>query len=147
MTKTAGEWITEGNWQAVEDGFNNMPFVKRFGVVVSLADPDCPRITLEKVEDYHLGGIGQNFINGAITSGVIDLAIGLTGLRHAPKGYFATSSLHIDLNKPVEHTGFYATARTTQQIGKNLFSEATVFSLDGEPRVHATGVVRVGIRR
>ena len=40
MANTTGDFIAEGNWQAVEDSFNNMPFVKRLGIVVSLADPD-----------------------------------------------------------------------------------------------------------
>ena len=81
-----------------------------------------------------------------MTSGVIDIVLGLTGLPYADMGYFATRNLHIDLTLPVEKEGFYVLARETSRIGKNLFAEATVFNLGGEPRVHATGVVRIGIR-
>ena len=86
-------------------------------------------------------------MNGAVTASVIDIALGLTGLRFANMGYFATRNLHIDLTLPVEKQGFYVTARSTSRIGKNLFAEATVFNPAGEPRVHATGVVRIGIKR
>jgi acyl-coenzyme A thioesterase PaaI-like protein len=119
--------------------------VKRLGVVVDLSNPEEPRCDMRDIEDYHLGGIGQDFVNGAVTSSVIDIALGLTGIRFADMGYFATRNLHIDLTLPVEKHGFYVTARSTSRIGKNLFAEATVFNLEGEPRVHATGVVRIGI--
>lgn len=137
--------VESGNWRAVQDRFNDQEFVKRLGVVVDLSNPDEPRCDMTSIEAYHLGGIGQDFVNGAVTASVIDIALGLTGIRFAPMGYFATRNLHIDLTLPVERDGFYVTARSTSRIGKNLFAEATVFSLRGDPRVHATGVVRIGI--
>lgn len=142
-----GECVQREDWAAVEAHFNDMAFVRLLGVRVSLADPDRPRCDVTRIEPFHLGGIGQDFVNGAITSAVIDLALGLAGLRFAHLGYFATRNLHIDLTLPVEKHGFYVTSRATSRIGKNLFAEATVFNLDDEPRVHATGVVRVGIRK
>jgi acyl-coenzyme A thioesterase PaaI-like protein len=116
-----------------------MEFVRLLGMRVSLDDPERPRCSLDTIESLHLGGIGQDFVNGAITSAALDLALGLTGVRYASMGYFATRNLHIDLTLPVEKEGFYISSRETSRIGKNLFCEATVFNLNGEPRVHATG--------
>jgi acyl-coenzyme A thioesterase PaaI-like protein len=146
MEESIGDLVARGAWEAVQDRFNGMEFVQRLGVTVDLTNPDQPRCDVAQVESYHLGGIGQDFVNGAVTSGVIDIALGLTGMRFAHMGFFATRNLHIDLTLPVEKEGFYVTARSTSRIGKNLFAEATVFNLAGEPRVHATGVVRIGIR-
>ena len=139
------ELVERGDWTALQERFNAQEFVKRLGVVVDLSDPDAPRCDMPNIESYHLGGIGQDFVNGAVTASVIDIALGLTGIRYAHMGYFATRNLHIDLTLPVEKAGFYVTARSTSRIGKNLFAEATVFNPAGEPRVHATGVVRIGI--
>lgn len=146
MSTSMGELVREGNWLGVEALFNEMEFVRRLGLVVDLSDPEKPRGDVRTIESYHLGGIGQDFVNGAVTSGVIDIVLGLTGLPFAEMGYFATRNLQIDLTLPVEKEGFYVTARATSRIGKNLFAEATVFNPNGEPRVHATGVVRIGIR-
>lgn len=146
MDKRIGEWITNGDWQAVQESFNAQEFMQRLGVSVDLSDPEHPRCSVEHVESYHLGGIGQDFVNGAVISAVLDIAIGLTGMRFAKHGYFATRSLQIDLALPVEKHGFYVVSRSTSQIGRNLFAEARVFNPAGEARVHATGVVRIGIK-
>lgn len=147
MTNPMAGMLEREDWDGIAGHFNNLGFVRLLGVDVSLADPDRPRCDVSEIKPFHLGGIGQDFVNGAITSAVIDLAIGLTGLRFAHMGYFATRNLQIDLTLPVEKDGFYVTSRCTSRIGKNVFAEATVFNLKGEPRVHATGVVRVGIRK
>jgi acyl-coenzyme A thioesterase PaaI-like protein len=147
MEESMGVLVERGDWPEVQNRFNSQEFVKHLGIAVDLSNPDEPRCDMRNIESYHLGGIGQDFVNGAVTASVIDIALGLTGIRFAPMGYFATRNLHIDLTLPVEKHGFYVTARSTSRIGKNLFAEATVFNLAGEPRVHATGVVRIGIGR
>jgi len=147
MSESMGALVERGDWLAVQERFSAQEFVKHLGIAVDLSNPDEPRCDMHNIESYHLGGIGQDFVNGAVTASVIDIALGLTGIRFAHMGYFATRNLHIDLTLPVEKDGFYVTARSTSRIGKNLFAEATVFNLAGEPRVHATGVVRIGIGR
>lgn len=139
--------VENEDWAGIAGHFNKLEFVRLLGIRVNLDDPDRPRCSVDSIQPFHLGGIGQDFVNGAITSAVLDLALGLTGVRFASLGYFATRNLHIDLTLPVEKEGFYVSSRQTSRIGKNLFCEATVFNLRGEPRVHATGVVRIGIRQ
>ncbi len=147
MDYPVAQALEQEDWTAIAEHFNQLEFVRLLGVRVSLDDPDRPRCDVADIQPFHLGGIGQDFVNGAITSAVIDLALGLTGIRFAHMGYFATRNLQIDLTLPVEKDGFYVTSRLTSRIGKNVFAEATVFNLEDEPRVHATGVVRVGIRK
>lgn len=134
------------NWAGVADIFNGLKLVQHLGVRVCLDDPYEPRCILDEVEPFHLGGIGQDFINGAMTSAVIDLAIGLTAMPYAGEGYFATRNLNIDLTSPIPSDGFYVLAKCNQRIGKQLYSEATVFSPQGDALVYATGVVRLSVR-
>ena len=145
MRDSISELVAAGDWQAAQDQFNAKEFMRWLGISVDLSDPERPRCSLLEPQPFHLGGIGQDYVNGAVISAVLDIALGLTGIRYAPMGYFATRNLHIDLTLPVENDGFYVTGRETSRIGKNLFAEATVFNLDGEPRVHSTGVVRIGL--
>jgi len=44
-----------------------------------LDNPLAPIYTVEKISAFHLGGIGQDFINGVIISAVLELSLGLTG--------------------------------------------------------------------
>ena len=105
MKESMDVLVERGDWQAVQERFNEQEFMRHLGIVVDLGNPDEPRCEMPEIASYHLGGIGQDFVNGAVT------------------------------------------ARSTSRIGKNLFAEATVFNPAGEPRVHATGVVRIGIKR
>ena len=145
MKNPLAELTEIGHWDDVAEHFNQLGFVKQLGVKVSFDGPDKPRCELRDVRDHHLGGIGQDYINGAVTSAVIDLALGLTAVSNASLGFFATKNIHIDLAKPVERDGFYVLGQADQRIGKNVYCEATVYNWQHEPRVYATGLVRVGI--
>lgn len=138
-------YLTTNNWKQIEAHFNKSEFINQFGMTISLDDPKTPRCIIEKISAFHLGGIGQDFINGAIISAVLDLSLGLTGLRYAGKGNFATTNLNIDIAKPVKNGPFYAIAKCNHEIGKVVFSEATLYDCDDVPCVYATGKIRTGI--
>ncbi len=137
--------LADNNWGEIEAHFNNSEFTKHMGITISLFDPLTPKCMIKKISAFHLGGIGQDFINGAIISAVLDLALGLTGLQHANKGNFATTNLNIDIAKAVQNGQFYALSKCNHTIGKDLFSEATIYDCNDLPCVYATGKIRVGI--
>ncbi|MFK7904452.1 MAG: hypothetical protein AB8B69_04970, partial [Chitinophagales bacterium] len=72
--------IKNGNWKKIEAHFNNSPQLLHMGIAIQLEDLDKPVCGIEKVETHHLGGIGQDYVNGGVISAVFDLSIGLTGL-------------------------------------------------------------------
>ncbi len=125
--------------------FNASEFSQRFGFNVTLNDSELPRCEISDIEAFHLGGIGQDFINGAVISAMLDFALGLTGLKYAELGDFATSHLNIDIARPIEKGRFYVLAKTNKQIANKVFSEATIFNYRDEPCVYATGSLRVAI--
>ncbi len=146
---TTSELVTKhlatNNWQQIEEYFNKTDFINHLGITISLDDPQNPRCIIKKISSIHLGGIGQDFINGAIISAVLDLALGLTGLQYAGEGNFATTSLNIDITKPVKNGPFYAISKCNHKIGKILFSEATIYDCDDNPCVYATGKIRTAL--
>jgi acyl-coenzyme A thioesterase PaaI-like protein len=104
-----------------------------------------PQCAISEIKPFHLGGIGQEFVNGAIMSAMLDFALGLTGLKYATLGSFATCTLNIDIARPIEKGRFYAIAKGNRKIGKKVYSEATIFNAQDEPCVYATGILKVGI--
>ena len=115
------------------------------GLAVSLADPDQPRCAIEKCQPFHLGGVGQSFVNGAVIAAMFDFVIGLSALKFTHLGNFATTSVNIKLVKPVEPQDVYAKARCTQQIGSRLFVEAVLVNDEDQVCCYATGEIRIGI--
>jgi len=144
------EWIAsrvdEGDWIAVERYFNEAPFCQHMGLEVSLEEPARPKCMISEDMPCHRGGVGQNFINGAIIAAMFDFVIGLTALSYASQGNFATTNVNIRLLKPVESGGVYAIAECSRAIGRRLFVEATLLNGKNEPCCYARGEIRVAIR-
>ncbi len=133
------------NWNEIERFFNSSDFSKHMGITVILDELENPKCEIANIKPFHLGGIGQNYINGAIISAMFDLVIGLTGLKYSSSGNFATSNINIQLLKPVENDYFYATAKCNRKIGRRVFSESTLFNVKNEPCAYATGEIRIGL--
>ena len=135
-----------GHWQAVAEGFSGQGPSKLLDITVDLSDLTAPRCEILQTSTLHLGGLGQHYVNGMVTSALLDLSIGITGLNYVQEGFFATSSININFQKPLESGHVYAVSRCRQREGKNLLVDATVYNGSGEPRVVASGTVRVGIK-
>ncbi len=135
----------DGKWEDIEAHFNQGAFVQHMGFNVSLKDPQQPKCSIVKPADFHLGGVGQEFVNGAVIAGMFDFVIGLTALRFASLGNFATSNVNISLIRPVKYAGVYATAKCNRQIGRRLLVESVLFDGEDNPCCYANGEIRVGI--
>jgi len=66
-------------WQKFEDILNNSLQFKHVGVKIDLSDPQHPVVFLPEVRPEHLGGLGTEAVNGAVTAFLCDIAIGFTG--------------------------------------------------------------------
>lgn len=152
MTRTTtselvSQYLATGDWKQIEAYFNKSEFICHLGITISLDNPLAPKCTIEKISAFHLGGIGQDFINGAIIAAVLDLSLGLTGLQYSEKGHFATTNLNIDIAKPIKNGRFHAISTCNREIGNAIFSEATIYDCDNAPCVYATGKIRTAIKR
>tara|TARA_R110002073_G_scaffold262024_1_gene424943 strand:- start:228 stop:686 length:459 start_codon:yes stop_codon:yes gene_type:complete len=147
FSKVMAQHIADGNWREIERFFNQSELTRHLGVNVDLLDPALPKCEVKTVHNYHLGGIGQDYINGAVIAAMYDLAIGLTALPYAAEGNFATTNVNMRLLKPVENGRFYMVSRIHQRIGNRVFAEATLYNFNDEPRGHANGEISVGLTR
>tara|TARA_R110001599_G_scaffold9374_1_gene46315 strand:- start:1035 stop:1490 length:456 start_codon:yes stop_codon:yes gene_type:complete len=145
FSKSISNHVHDGNWGEIENIFNNTEFAKHLGINVNLDEPSKPKCEINDIKAFHLGGVGQDYVNGAVISGVFDLVIGLTALQYSSRGNFATSNVNIRFLKPVEKNRFYTIAKINSIIGNRVFSEATLFNCKGEPCGYANGEIRVGI--
>ena len=149
-TKMPGNMVNHlvnEDWEKVAEHLSKTEFAAHLGIRVILDNPDLPKCEISDIQPFHLGGIGQEFVNGAIISAILDFTLGLTGLKYSKMGNFATRSLNIDIARPIGNDRFYVIAKCNRKIANNVFSEATVFDSNDEPCVYATGMLRVGITK
>ena len=139
--------INQEKWEAIETYFNNSQQLKHFGITINLNDISRPKCEINEIQPYHLGGIGQDFINGGIISAVVDLSVGLTGLTFLGNGNLATSRLSLNLKKPIINKRFYAVSMIEKRTGNKVFSQATLYNYKNEPCVFATGIVQINLER
>ena len=137
--------IEDNDWASIETYFNDTPFAQHMALDVRLDDPSRPKCMLRENQPFHTGGVGQDFVNGAVIAAIFDFVVGLTALPHASEGNFATTNVNVKFIKPVEQDGLYAVAECTRQIGQKLFVESTLYNGQGDPCCFANGEVRVGI--
>lgn len=146
FSKSISQHVNDGNWDEIENFFNNSDLARHLGINVVLDDPARPKCEVSDIKALHLGGVGEDYINGVIISGVFDLVIGLTALEFSSRGNFATSSVNIRFIKPVENNRFYAIAKISSILGNRVFSDATLFNYKGECCAYANGEIRIGIK-
>lgn len=138
--------VEEDDWKSIERHFNEGPFSQHMGLQAVLDDPAHPRCLIAEDLPFHLGGVGQQFVNGAVISSMFDFVIGLTALKYAAQGNFATTNVNIKFLKAVESGGVYAVAACSREIGRRLFVESTLYNGKDEPCCFATGEVRIAIQ-
>lgn len=137
--------VEAGDWKSIETHFNSSPFTRHMGLSISLDDPSTPKCMIIDAQPFQTGGVGQDFVNGAIIAAMFDFTIGLTALPYASQGNFATTNVNVKFIKPVEQNGVYVTATCTRKIDKKLFVEATLFNRRNDACCHANGEIRVAI--
>jgi acyl-coenzyme A thioesterase PaaI-like protein len=143
---TITDLVNQKNWAAIEGYFNQSQQLKHFGISIDLSDINQPKCAIKTIEPYHLGGIGQDYVNGAIISAMIDLSIGLTGLNVLKEGHLATSQITINFKKPLSNKPFYALSSVVEVIDNQVFAQSMVYNQDGEICATGIGIVRINLK-
>ncbi len=134
-----------GNFSEIENFFNASAQLKQMHIRVDLSNADEPKVCIDEVLEIHKGGIGTEAVNGAVIALLVDLAIGLLGVRYYAEGMTATSNLNINYVKPLLANKVIVCARETEVIGKRIFGIARVMNENGEVCAYATGSLASGI--
>ncbi|MFQ5747817.1 MAG: PaaI family thioesterase [Gemmatimonadota bacterium] len=123
--------------------WNEHPGMRHLGVQVDLSAPEEVRVYVDPVLPFHRGGMGTEAVNGAIISGVFDLAIGLVGHFHTPGKRSGTAQLHIHFLRPVLGDRFGVVARVVRAGRSLVFAEADLHDEEGRLCGRCDGIVAV----
>ena len=83
--------------------FNQLGFVKQFGIRVELPDAETVLAVIDPLEPMHRGGLQTQAVNGGVLASVFDLGLGLPGLlRSLPDKRTATVQLSMSFMRAVK---------------------------------------------
>ncbi|MBI3220669.1 MAG: PaaI family thioesterase [Bacteroidetes bacterium] len=139
------EVARSGNFAEIEKFFNASAQLKQMHIRIDLSNMSEPQVCIDEVMEVHKGGIGTEAVNGAVIALLVDLAIGLLGIRHYAEGMTATSNFNINYVKPLMANKVVVRAEETEVIGKRIFGIARVMNEKGEVCAYATGSLASGI--
>ena len=126
------------------EGFNEFLRAGHFGARLDLEDETVARLSIDRIEAHHLGGMGTSVVNGMIIAGLFDAALGVAGLVQFPGRRAGTVDLSIKLMRPSRGPiTVYAVA--TKANDRLAFAQSELFS-DGEYCATASGMVAVSGR-
>ncbi len=140
-------FIAKGKTQEFQDFFNQSTQLKSIGATIDISDLEHPAVMIGKIEEIHRGGISGDAVNGGIISMLVDLAIGLLGLKYFEEGLTATHHLSIHFVKPLIATSVRLEAEQTHIIYNRVFGHVKVMNEKGEVCAYASGVLVKGIKK
>jgi acyl-coenzyme A thioesterase PaaI-like protein len=117
--------------------FNSWPSMQHLGFTLQFTQTGASVICITPLSAIHRGGRGQEAVNGAVISGIVDGAIATVGFAHFPENICGTVQLSISILRPVFGSALYAYGIAVKRTKKMVFCEARIF--DSEWRLCATG--------
>ncbi|HWV13866.1 MAG TPA: PaaI family thioesterase [Cellvibrio sp.] len=117
--------------------FTSWPSMQHLGFTLQFTPTGASTIIINPLTAIHRGGRGQEAVNGAIISGIVDGAIATVGFAHFPENICGTVQLSTSILRPVFGSALYAYGIVVKRTKQMVFCEARVF--DSEWRLCATG--------
>lgn len=130
--------------QAYVARFNELDFVKQFGVRVEVPDEETVLAIIDPLKPSHRGGLQSQAVNGGVLASMFDLALGMPGLLRAqPDRRTATVQLSMSFMRALRGERLEARAWIVRGGSGLLFTEAEARDGEGNVCAVASGVVRM----
>lgn len=126
-----------GAIQAFTDQWNRHPAMQHLGARIDLSDPAVPRAHIDALQTFHRGGLGTDAVIGAVTAGMIDLVVGLTGYLHLGGQRVGVAQLAVNFLCPVHGDSLMVEGRPSRVGRRLVYVDARLY--DDQQRLCATG--------
>ena len=126
-------------WQ---DEFNQLPAMVAFGSKLDISDRVVVKAGLPEILPHHLGGLGSDYVNGAVVSGLFDAALGVAGAVQYLGQPAGTVELSIKFIRAIHGPTVTAYAVALKRSDSVCFVEGKLFS-QGRLCALASGMVAV----
>ena len=121
---------------------NSSMLAHTLGARIDFPEGKRVRLRVEEVRPEHRGGFGTEAVNGAVLSGLLDLALGFTPALSDPRRRSATMQLSISFEEPVRGNSLTAEAWATRVGERIVFATGHILDEEGRVCVNCQGLVR-----
>lgn len=127
------------DWAA---NFNLQAAMQAFGARLDISDETLVTVSLNKIEPHHLGGIGSDYVNGAVIAGLFDASLGVAGALQYLGRPAGTVELSLKFIRAIHGPTVTAYAVALKRADSVCFVEGRIFS-QGRLCALASGLVAV----
>ena len=143
MNLDPGSYPSDRERAVLAERWNAHPGMQHMGVRLDLSVPGEVCLEVDPILPFHRGGLGTDAVNGAIISGVFDLATGLSGYLHALGRRVGVAQLNIQFLQPVNGDRFRVIGRP-RRVGRSLiFTSARLLDERDQVCARCEGIVAV----
>ena len=123
--------------------WNAAPGMLHMGARADFSDPGAVRVTIQPLQPVHRGGLGTDAVNGAVITGLCDVALGMVGHFHTMGRRAGTAQLNIQFLRPVLGDGVRAVGRLVRAGTNLVFATVEVEDMNGRVCARCDGIVAV----
>ncbi|MFN8671921.1 MAG: PaaI family thioesterase [Candidatus Sericytochromatia bacterium] len=135
--------LTQEERITIQNNWNNHISLKAMGVRLDLSDDLALKCFIDKVNDFHRGGMGTEAVNGAVLSALFDLTIGLVGYINSNNKRTGTVQMNINFLRPLKGNKVIAEGKLIKKGKSLIFARAEVFDENNELCAFADGISSV----
>ncbi len=120
--------------------FNALPAMVAFGSKLDISDNTVVKVILPEVLPQHLGGLGSDYVNGAVVAGMFDASLGVAGAVQYLGQPAGTVELSVKFIRAIHGPTVTAYAVVLKRSDSVCFVEGNLFS-EGRLCAMASGMV------
>jgi acyl-coenzyme A thioesterase PaaI-like protein len=128
---------------ALAERWTQHPGMQHLGARADFSDPAKARVYIDPLEPHHRGGMGTEAVNGAVTAGLFDVAVGIVGHFHTMGRRAGTAQLAIQFIRPVLGDRIEVEARLVRAGTNLVFVAGEAFDQNRVLCARCDGIVAV----
>ena len=137
------DFMSTSNRDNIAARLNDITALKKLGAMIIFDTAGSAIVSIDRLEEFHTGGLESKAINGLTLMGLLDTAMCAASLhRLGDDARCATVEISVKFIKPVLGTSIRAHGRVISRTNDILFCEAFMIDDRKRIRVIATGVIQ-----
>ena len=136
--------LTQDQLDSATSVWNRSRMIEHMGFHIRFPGDGTVVVALPKIQDFMLGGLGSDAVNGGVLSSMFDFAIGCTAFLNVPLRRNGTVQLSVNFERAVRGKSARCVARIERATKNLLFCGATIHDETDAICGRGNGLVSLG---
>ena len=136
--------LTQAQLDSATDVWNRSRMIEHMGFTIRFPGDGTVVVALPSIQDFMLGGLGSDAVNGGVLASMFDFAIGCTAFLATPLKRNGTVQLSVSFEKAVRGNSARCVAHIERTTKTMLFCGATIHDETDAICGRGNGIVALG---